>query len=252
MTTYNHPSSTDRTTEMTSAEGRDLTRLSAGFGLAFAVCQLVVMIFEVIFVLPHGGSPSDPAVARGESVLDAASVYRIGNYAFCMTGVLLLGFLGAVGVRLRRADASGTLGTVAVASGALLALIWPYSAVLHDVALDAAANGSDVRLLAAWDAIPPYSLAFSVLPRLFLVGAIVIGLRMTGSSPWLQRAGVAVLALSVVGSATLVNGALFSLLALSTLGYEVWIAALALTWLRDGRRTVARVPLLSPSSRRQP
>jgi hypothetical protein len=237
MTTHNHHSSTDLTTRKATAGGGDLTRVSACFGVGFAVCQLVVMVFEAILVLPHGGSPTDPAVERGESVLDAERVYRLGNYAFCVVGVLLLGFLGAVSARLRRADASGTLATVAVASGAVLGVIWPYSAVLHDVALDAAQNGSDVRLLAAWDAIPPYSLAFSVMPRLFLVGAVVIGLRRTGSSPWLQRTGVVVLALSAVGSATLVNGALFPLLALSSLGFELWIGALAWTWLRGSATT---------------
>jgi hypothetical protein len=41
---------------------------------------------------------------------------------------------------------------------------------------------------------------------------------------------------SLVGSATVVTDAVFPLLALGTLGYELWVGALAVHWLRDGRR----------------
>ncbi|WP_157371731.1 hypothetical protein [Angustibacter sp. Root456] len=184
-------------------------------------------------VLPNGGSPSDPPLERGTHVLDAATAYRLGNYAFMVAGTLLLGFLGVVHHRLRRADTTGSLSAVAVASGTLLALVWPFAGVLHDVALDAASAGSDVRILAGWDSVAPYALAFSVLPRLFFVGAIVLGLRRTGTSPWLQRTGLVLLPVSLVGSATVVVGELFPLLALTTLGYEVWVGAVAWRWLRD-------------------
>jgi hypothetical protein len=186
-----------------------------------------------IFVLPHGGSPSDSALVRGHSVHDADAYYRFGNYVFMASGVLLLGFLGAVGTRLRRVDPSGTLGGVAVAAGTLVALVWPMAGMLHDVALDTAVAGADPRILGAWDAVAPYSLAFSALPRLFLVGALVVGLRVVGTTPWLARVGVGILVLSAVGSATLLTGGLFPVLALSTLAFEVWVGAVALTWLRD-------------------
>ena len=65
--------------------------------------------------------------------------------------------------------------------------------MLHDVALDTAADGTDLRILAGWDAVAPYSLAFSALPRVFFIGAIVLGLRMTGSARWLQRVGIVLL-----------------------------------------------------------
>ncbi|HEX3005753.1 MAG TPA: hypothetical protein VHO27_16180 [Angustibacter sp.] len=226
----------DRLTTSTDPAARSLERLSARFGVAFTVCQLGVMVLMATLVLPHGGSPSDPPLERGAHVLDAATAYRMGNYAFMVAGTLLLGFLGVVHQRLRRSDATGTLSTVAVASGSLLALVWPFAGVLHDVALDAAAAGSDVRILAGWDSVAPYALAFSVLPRLFFVGAVVLGLRRAGSSPWLQRTGLVLLPLSLVGSATVVVGELFPLLALSTLGYEVWVGVLAWRWLRSTPR----------------
>ncbi|HWJ82414.1 MAG TPA: hypothetical protein VNS55_09280 [Nocardioides sp.] len=213
----------------------DATGLSTRFGVAYAACQLLTLVAFSIFVLPHAGSPSDPALERGHRVDDAADIYRAGNYVFMVSGMLLLGFLGAVGTRLRRVDASGALATVAVAAGTLLAVIWPLAGVLHDVALDTAADGADLRILGAWDAVAPYSLAFSVLPRLFFVGALVLALRATGTAPWLARTGVVLLVVSAAGSATLVLGALFPLLALSTLGYELWVGAVAWRWLRESR-----------------
>lgn len=226
--TTTHPSST-RTT------GLDVTRISTWFGLAFTVCQLTVMVGMSVFVLPRGGNPGDPPLKWGHDVLEVADSYRIGNYLFMVAGALLLGFLGSVGVRLRRADETGTLATVAVAAGALLAFVWPFSAVLHDVALDTAEKGTDLRMLAGWDAVAPYSLAFSALPRVFFVLAIVLALRLVARSPWLQRTGVAIAAVSLVGTATVLVGWAFPLLALSTLAYELWVGALAWTWLREDR-----------------
>jgi hypothetical protein len=217
------------------ASERALTRMSARFGLAFTACQLLVMIAMAVLVLPNVGAPGDPAAERGQAILDVETAYRVSNYAFMVAGTLLLGFLGVVHVRLRRVDPSGVLSTVAVAAGTMLALVWPLAGVLHDVAIGAAAEGTDVRLLAGWDAIAPYSLAFSVLPRLFFVGAIVLGLRAAGSAPWLQRTGLVLLPLGLVGSATLLTDALFPLLALSTLGYELWVGAVAWHWLRSER-----------------
>lgn len=216
-----------------AGSGVDTLRLSTRFGLAFTVFQLAVMVLMAVLVLPHGGSPSDPALERGRNVLEAADLYRAGNYLFMVASVLLLGFLGAVHARLKAVDRTGVLATVGVAAGTLLAVLWPLAGVLHDVALETAAAGTDPRILGGWDAIAPLSLAFSVLPRVFFVGALVLSLRITGAAPWLQRTGVVILVLSVIGSATLLAGAFFPVLALSTLGYELWIGALAWHWLRD-------------------
>ena len=222
---------TDRSSTRTT--GLDVTRISTWFGLAFTVCQLGVMVGMAIFVLPQGGQPGDPPLTWGQDVLDAADAYRLGNYVFMVAGVLLLGFLGAVQVRLRRADATGTLATVAVAAGTLLAFVWPYAAVLHDVALDTAEKGTDLRALAGWDAIAPYSLAFSALPRIFFVLAVVLALRLTGGSRWMQRIGVGIVVLSAIGTATSVTAVVFPALALGSLGFELWVGALAWQWLRE-------------------
>lgn len=217
----------------TRTEPLDTVRLSTRFGLLFPLTQIVTMVAMAVLVLPLGGSPDDPAADRGRALLEHATAYRAGNYVFMVSGVLLLGFLGAVAVRLRRIDSTGVLGTVAVAAGTLLALVWPMAGMLHDVTLETAASGTDLRILAGWDAVAPFSLAFSVLPRIFFVGAVVLALRATGASPWLVRAGIGILVVSAVGSATLLSGALFPVLALSTLAFEIWVAALALSWLRE-------------------
>jgi hypothetical protein len=214
---------------------RRLVRTSARFGVAFTICQLTVMVFMALFVLPQGGSPSDPPLTRGQNVFDAQTAYRLGNYGFMLAGTLLLGFLGALGSVLRRVDRSGVLATVAVSCGALLALIWPLGGVLHDVALETASAGADLHILAGWDSVAPFTLAFSVFPRVFLIGAVTLGLRMAGTGAWLQRAGWVLVPLSLVGSATLVSSALFPLLALTTLGYELWVGALAWHLLRSHR-----------------
>lgn len=212
-----------------------LARLSARFGVAFAVCQISVMIAMAILVLPKGGSPDDPARERGQAVFDHATAYQLGNYAFILAGTLLIGFLGVVHLKLLRADRTGVLATVAVSAGSLLALIWPLAGVFHDVALETADMHTDLRILAGWDSIAPFSLAFSVLPRLFFIGAIVLGLRASSCAPRLQRIGVVLIPLSLVGSATLITGAMFPVLALSTLGYELWVGAVAWHWLRSER-----------------
>lgn len=227
---HDHPDSRDL-----PDRSRAFPRLSTWFGVAFATCQLAVMVVMVTVVLPRAGSPTDPPLERGQRVLDAQGAYRLGNFVFVLAGTLLLGFLGAVVTHLRRADRSGTLATVAGAAGALLALVWPLGAVIHDVALETAASGTDLRILAGWDSIAPFTLALSALPRVFFLGAVVLGLRAVGSAPWLQRTGIALIPLALVGSATLLTGALFPLLALSTLGYELWVGALAVHWLRSTR-----------------
>jgi hypothetical protein len=227
--------------------GPDVARLSAWSGVAFTVCQLSVMVAMAVFVLPKGGGPSTPALERGTNVLDVADLYRYGNYAFAAAGMLLIGFLGVVHLRLQRADETGVLAGVALAAGTLLALVWPFAAVLHDVAIDTAEAGADVRILGAWDSVAPYALAFSAFPRAFFVLALVLGLRLAGDSRWLQRTGLAIVAVSLLGTATLLSGALFPALALSTLAYEIWVGALAWHWLRD-RRSPASASAPAPAS----
>ena len=142
----------------------------------------------------------------------------------------------SAGLRLVRNVASGKGGAATLEAQPIAGTPEKYTqrtSGLHDVALDTAAAGADLRILAAWDSVAPYSLAFSALARVFFVGAIVLAIRQVGTTPWLARSGVVVVVLSAAGTATLVSGAMFPLLALSTLGFELWVTALAVTWLRE-------------------
>jgi hypothetical protein len=207
-----------------------LQRVSARFGVGFAVAQLCTMVVFALVVLPNAGSVSDPAIERGQGVFDAIRTYEVANYLFSFVGLMLLGFLGVVVARLRAVDRSGVLASVALASGTLLALIWPIAGVLHSVALEVAASGTDLRILAGWDSVAPYCLAFSAIVRAFFVGALVLGLRATGAPRWLVGWGTTAAVLGVVGSSTLVVGAMFPVLAVSTLLYETWIGVVAWRW----------------------
>ena len=128
-----------------SDAGSRFVRLSAGFGVAFALTQLATMVVMATTVLPLSGSPTDPVLQRSQRMLDAASTYRIANYIFILSGLIVLGFLGAVQTRLRRAEPTGTLATVAVAAGGLIAFVWPFAGVLHDLSLDVATAGGDLQ-----------------------------------------------------------------------------------------------------------
>ncbi|MGV9673854.1 hypothetical protein ACWDSJ_01100 [Nocardia sp. NPDC003482] len=204
------------------------TRLSARFGTAYAASQSAVVTAMAVFVLPRAGAPDAAPLERGLRVLDAQQTYRLGNFALMISGMLLLGFLGAVRARLRASDASGVLATVAVTSGTLVALLWPLAALLHDLALETATAGTDPRILAGWDAAAPFGLALSALPRTLFIGAIVLGLPTRARR--LRGTGTLVLALSLLGSATLVCTALFPVLAASTLTFLLWLAAVARRW----------------------
>lgn len=221
------------TADQVDPADRSLSRLSAWFGVAFAVCQVGVMVVMSVLVLPKGGRPGMDPAEWGRRVHDADAWFRAGNYVFALAGLLLLGFLGVVHQRLRRVDGTGVLATVAVAAGVIGSFVWPFAAILHDVALDVANSGTDLRLLAGWDGVAPSSLAFSAVPRIFFVGALVLGLRRADTTPRLQRVGVALLPLFLVGSATLLTGAMFPVLALSSLAYEVWVGVVAWHWLRE-------------------
>ncbi|WP_054813695.1 hypothetical protein [Nocardia arizonensis] len=213
-------------------------RQSARCGVAFAACQLAVVAAMAVLVLPKGGSPSTAPLERGVAVLDAQQFYRVGNFALMVSGMLLLGFLGVVGARLRDGDRSGATATVAVASGTLVALLWPLAGMLHDVALETADTGADARILAGWDAVAPFALALSAMPRALFIGAIVLSTQSVPGERWLRRTGVVVLGASLAGSATLVHSGLFPALAVSTLAFQLWVGALAWRWLR----TESRIP----------
>jgi hypothetical protein len=209
-----------------------LERTSARCGLGYAAGQLVMTVVFGVLVLPAAGPPDAGPLEKGKALLEHADLFTVGNYLLVLPSLLLVGFLGVVAARLRGADPSGTLAAVALAAGTLVALLWPLGAVLHDLALDTATAGVDVRVAAAWDAVGPYTLALSALFRTAFVVAVTVGLVGACS---LRRSGWAVAALSLLGSATLIADGAFAVLAVSTLAFDGWVAAVAWRWSRAPR-----------------
>lgn len=208
------------------------SRLTLGSGLAYVVIQLVMMVGFAVLILPLGGSPDAPPLEHGAKVLQVAERYRLGNFLMLLPAPFLLVFLGGAYTALRRSVGS-EFGLVAALSGTLVALIWPLSAILHDVALDTARFGTDLRILAGEDAIAPYALALSAVFRAVLLFALALGARAERSFPrLLAPLGMVVAALGLVGSGVLVSGGLFPVLALSTLLFELWLGAWCLFALR--------------------
>jgi hypothetical protein len=111
-------------------------------------------------------------------------------------------------------------------------MIWPLAAILSDIGIDIALAGGDAATVASLDAIAPYSLALSALPRMVLLLTVSAALLYHELAPrWIGWLGVAAGLLSLAGTATLVVSALFPLLALSTLFFELWIIVLSLALL---------------------
>jgi hypothetical protein len=69
-----------------------------------------------------------------------------------------------------------TLATAAVTSRAIVAILWPLSAVLNNLGIDIAQVGGDAATIVALDAIGPYMLALSALPRAIFLAAASVGL----------------------------------------------------------------------------
>jgi hypothetical protein len=127
-----------------------------------------------------------------------------------------------------------TLATAAVTSRAIVAILWPLSAVLNNLGIDIAQVGGDAATIVALDAIGPYMLALSTLPRAILLAAVSVGLRYGRFIPrWLGWLGLVLAVVSLVGSAAMLVGELFPVLALGTIFFEVWILLLCIALRRS-------------------
>jgi hypothetical protein len=202
-------------------------------GIGFAVLQLGAMLLFGLLILPRLG-PMDATIAqRAAAYAEQGDLLRLGNYLLTLPTPLFLFFLGALFTGVRRAEGDGgPLAMAAVAAGAAMAMIWPLAAILSDIGIDIALAGGDAATVASLDAIAPYSLALSALPRMVLLLTVSAALLYHELAPrWIGWLGVAAGLLSLVGTATLVVHALFPLLALSTLFFELWIIVLSLALL---------------------
>lgn len=207
-------------------------RLAFISGIVFSLMQLGALLYFIILVFPQMG-PLDAAAQHVAFYTEHGMTLKLGNYLMTLPMPFFLLFLGGLSGVLWRGGGNGTLVTAAVASGVIVALLWPLSAVLNHIGIDIAQAGGDAATIVALDAIGAYMLALSALPRAVLLAAASVGLLYGRFIPgWLGWLGLALAAISLVGSATLVARQLFPALALGTLLFEVWVLLLSIVLLR--------------------
>lgn len=209
-------------------------RPALGCGVAFALLQLLVMVFFAVAILPGLGAVDAPAAQRAAAYAEHGDLLRLGNFLLMLPVIFFLFFLGGLYGVLRRAEGgSGAFAMASVLAGAAMAMLWPLAGVISDIGIDMARGGGDAVTIASLDAIAPYSLALSALPRTVLLVATAAVLLQSRVLPgWFAWSGLAVALLSVVGAATLVAEALFPVLALSTMLFEFWLVGLGFALLR--------------------
>lgn len=208
-------------------------RLALASGIIFSLSQFGALLYFVIFIFPRMGPPEATAqhllfyTQHGEAL-------RFGNYLLALPAPFFLFFLGGLSGLLRQAEGEqGSLAPAALTGGVLVAILWPLSGILNNIAIDIAQAGGDPATIAALDAIGPYMLALSALPRAVLLAAASIGLLPARFIPrWLGWLGLGLALLSLIGSATLVAGQIFPVLALGTLLFEAWVLLLSIVLLR--------------------
>jgi hypothetical protein len=125
----------------------------------------------------------------------------------------LLFFAAAAAGLLNRAVAGGTtLAFLVVGAAAAMSMLWPLGGAVSSIALLMAQGGGDPVAMASLDAIAPYTLALSAVPRCVMIAA-----------------------LSLAGSALLADHRFFPLLALGTLLFMAWMVVVSISLLRISR-----------------
>ena len=208
-------------------------RLALASGIIFSLTQFGALLYFIILIFPRMGPP-DAASQHVLFYTQHGETLRFGNYLLALPAPFFLFFLGGLFGLLRQAEGSqGPLAPAALTGGALVAILWPLSAVLNNIGIDIAQAGGEAATIVALDAIGPYMLALSALPRAVLLAAASAGLLSARFIPrWLGWLGLGLALLSLVGSATLAARQLFPVLALGTLLFEMWVLLLSIVLLR--------------------
>ncbi|MBK8899766.1 MAG: hypothetical protein IPM53_01160 [Anaerolineaceae bacterium] len=211
----------------------NLERMAFISGILFGLMQFGALLYFIILVFPQMGPP-DAAAQHVAYYTEHGMTLKLGNYLMTLPMPFFLLFLGGLSDVLGRSEGGGTLATAAVASGIIVAFLWPLSAVLNHIGIDIAQAGGDTASVVALDAIGVYMLALSTLPRAILLAAASVGLLYSRSVPGLMCwMGLALAVISLVGSATLVARQLFPMLALGTILFEVWVLLLSIVLLQN-------------------
>jgi hypothetical protein len=226
-------------------------RTALAGGIAFGALQLLAMVGFGVFILPKLGPVGAPAVERAAAYAEHGDLLRLGNYLLVLPTALFLLCLGGLHGVLRRAEGgSGAFTVAGLLAATAMAMLWPLAAIVSDVGIDIAQAGGDVVTVAALDAIAPYSLALSAVPRtVFLLTVSVVLISSRVVARWIGWLGVGAGVISLLGTGTLVNTSLFPLLGLSTVVFELWIIALCIALMRSSQSTeLASAPAAAHAS----
>lgn len=203
-------------------------------GAVFAVLQIVLIIYVATTILPLLGELDAPLAERAAALAENAAAVRLSNFLSVLPSLFLLFFLGGLYSILRRAEGeSSVLAMTAAGSGFALAMLWPLGVVIHDINIEVAVHGGDPAVIFALEAIAPFTLALSAVPRTVLMVASSLALlsyRLTAR--WIGITGLVVAFLSLAGSATLVAPEVFGLLGISTILFELWLIIFCVALLR--------------------
>jgi hypothetical protein len=208
-------------------------RYGLAAGAVFAVLQLGVLVFITAGVLAHVPPPGAPAADRAAAFVEHAAALRLGNYLMLLPVPFLLWFAAAAAGLVYRRTAGVLLPLLVIAGAAAMAMLWPLGGAVSTIALLIAQGGGDAVVASALDAIAPFTLALSAVPRGVLLIALSLGMLRGPLGPaWVARTGIVVAALGFIGSAVLADDRLFPVLALSTLLWLLWMIAASLVLLR--------------------
>jgi hypothetical protein len=211
----------------------DVERLLLWSGIIYSATMFCGMLYVGAAILPHIPPPGSLPTERAAGYVQVADRLQVGNYLMTFPSMFWLFFLGGLYTVLRRSNGeSRSLAVAALAGGIAMAMLWPLGSIMSDIALEIAKGGGDAATVSGLDAIAPFTLALSALPRtVMLVATSIILLQKNLAARWIAWTGFIVAVLSFIGSAMLVWAGLFPLLALSIFLFVLWILVLSIALL---------------------
>jgi hypothetical protein len=215
-------------------------RIALASGIAFMVAQVGALIVFSTTLLPRMPAIDAPVAERAAFFAEHGDLLILNNYLLVLPVPFFLVFLGGFYSFLRRNEGSaGALAAIAFAAGITMAMVWPLGIVITNVGVEIARGGGDAATVSALDAMAPYTLALSALPKaVMLAASSILILHTRIAQRWIAWAGFLLAGVTLAGSGTLMVGDLFPLLGLASLLFYVWIGAVTISLLR-GTRSMA-------------
>jgi hypothetical protein len=194
-------------------------------GLVFATLQIVSILWFSIFVLSKKPPVSADAIEHAAFYMNSGNILLVGNYLLAVPVPFFLLLLGGFYTYLRRIESgSGSFAVSSVLSGTAMIMLWPLGGILTNTGIIMASEGGNAATIWGLDAMGPYTLALSALPRaVLLFSSSMILLRTRVTPAWVIWFGLSLAVMCLVGSAMLVYSELFPLLGLGSFLFLIWL-----------------------------